>query len=167
MFAVSQNVMPSSTACRKNGCGRVLVQGPRCSPRARVAEAHAAQRDPADPQPGAAEAGVLHGMSLSFGWGGVGLELPGRAASRRVDGGSWLAVQLDEQPQVRLRHRPRLGAIDDESQPGLGRQLGDLVLQRQVPDGNWRNAFAPDGVLTDSWAAQRRRNHCYESEARR
>src|SRR5450759_2154732 len=41
--------------------GTGVVQGPLVEPARRVAEAHAAQRDPADPQPRAAQTRVLHG----------------------------------------------------------------------------------------------------------
>ena len=73
--------MPSSTACRKIGCGRLVVERPLVEAARGVAEAHAAERDPADLQARAAQSGVVHGpdaTSPHHAPGGVQSGLPDR-----------------------------------------------------------------------------------------
>src|SRR5664279_4673166 len=59
-FAVSNRVMPSSTARRMSGLARLLVQRPCVVAARRLSKRHAAQRDPGDLEAGAAEPGVVH-----------------------------------------------------------------------------------------------------------
>src|SRR4051794_37388909 len=145
VFAVSHRVTPSSTACRKNGCeassSSVHVCRPLVgSPKLMQPIAIRLTVSPVRPR-------RVYSMTIPFEFDRS--EWAGDAVAARRHRRHVARRPARQQPEVRLRGRPRLGRVDDEGQSGLPGELGHLVLQGHLADDGVVEGFGADAVQTD------------------